>query len=220
MISASSSTKAPDRGFASSTRALARGFAPLVVLGVAAAGPRSPVGAPLAPPAREARRAPPTCTEAAAASGNVSGQATGALGSDLSGEAYFALVDLQNGSKALRLTLTEPQTGRWEMRFSIDGLKALPAAGDFTVSAGTASGTGDPANPSPVTGELYMFDADALRGRDFVPTGGTLSLDEVDAGAICGRFDVTWAASAAQGGGEVRTRGTFEATDSGLGGLP
>jgi hypothetical protein len=151
----------------------------------------------------------------------VSGEATGGLRADLAGEAFFALVDQPGGAKALRLTLTEPQTGRWEMRFSIDGLSALPAAGDFTVSPG-GSGSGaaaGAAKPSTVTGALYMFDADALNGRDLVPRQGTLSLDEVDQGAICGRFDVTWRVPGAAGSRDVRTRGTFEAADSGLGGL-
>jgi len=202
-------------------KALARNCASILALGTAALG-QLPGAGSLPPSAfAEARGRPPTCGEAAATSGKVSGEATGGLTAELAGEAFFALVDQPGGAKALRLTLTEPQLGRWEMRFSVDGLSALPAAGDFTVSpGGPGSGTGAGAGKSStVTGELYMFDADALHGRDFVPRQGTLSLDEVDQGAICGRFDVTWRVPGAAGNREVRTRGSFEAADSGLGGL-
>jgi hypothetical protein len=194
----------------SSTTALARGCASVLVLAIAA-----PTLA-----ARPVPERPPTCRETAAASGKVAGDATGDLTGALTGEAFFSLIELRGGDKTLRLTLTEPQLGRWEMRFSIAGLRALPAAGDFTVTPGSSgSGGGAATGPSPVSGQLYMFDADALHGRDFVPRTGTLSLDEVDDGAICGRFDVTWTAPAGRDGGEVRTQGTFEAVDSGLGGL-
>lgn len=153
----------------------------------------------------------------AAGAGQVAGEATGRIETGLTGEAFFTLLDQPSGSKALLLTLTEPQMGRWEIRFTIPGLRGLPATGDLTVVPGDSAAAHGRTVSGAATGSLYMFDPDALRGVDFEPRSGTLSLDEVGADGVCGRFDVFWDGPGSGGGG-VRTRGTFEAVESGLGG--
>lgn len=193
--------------------------ASLAGLLVLAPGP-GPAPAPVLAPSRYGSRpgprsGPPTCKEMAAGAGQVAGEATGRIDASLTGEAFFTLLDGPAGSKALLLTLTEPQTGRWEMRFTIPALHGLPATGDLTVAPADSAAAPARTKTAAATGSLYMFDADALRDIDFGPRSGTLSLDEVSADGVCGRFDVFWDGPE---GGAVRTRGTFEAVDSGLGG--
>jgi hypothetical protein len=173
-----------------------------------------PGAAGAAPGDLQAASPPPSCAEAASGAGRVAGETTGDVGVRLAGEAFFTLVDQAEGKHELRITLTEPQLGRWEIRFSVPGLVGLPAPGDLQVTPADSAGS----DSSAATGDLYMFDARALRGRTLLPRSGTLSLDEVDERGICGRFDVFWSGRGGAGLHEVRTRGTFEAVDSGLAG--
>ncbi len=157
-------------------------------------------------------RGAPSCAEAASVTGRTEGETTGDLEIRLDGEAFFSLVDRASGGHALQITLTEPQLGRWQMRFEVPGLQGLPKTGDLAVAAADSSAT------RTATGTLYVFDAAALAGRNLVPRSGILSLDAVGEDGVCGRFDVIWQGPQGSGLRELRARGTFEAVDSGLGG--
>jgi len=174
--------------------------------------------------AREAdARAAPPCVDSGDASGGSRGSVSGDLDASLSGGAFFRSSVGPGGRPALEIRLYDPDLGRWQVTFTLMGLGTLPEPGDLPVvgsDSAAALAASDPGGPGAVraaAGELYLFDPTTLAGRTLVPAAGSIGLDAVGPGGVCGRFDVTWQAGDAGGVRSVRTRGTFRAADAGFG---
>jgi len=148
---------------------------------------------------------------------------SGDLDASLSGEAFFRSSVGADGRPGLEIRLDDPDLGRWQVTFTLMGLGELPGPGDLPVVApdsAAALAASDPGGPGAVraaAGELYLFDPTALSGRTLPPAAGSIGLDAVGPGGVCGRFDVTWRGGEAGGVRSVRTRGTFRAANAGFG---
>lgn len=183
-----------------------------------------PGAGPAPAAAREATpQAAPPCVDSGDASGESRGSMSGDLDVSLSGEAFFRSAVGADGRPGLEIRLDDPDLGRWQVTFTLMGLGRLPGPGDLPVVApdsAVALAATDPGGPGAVraaAGELYLFDPTTLSGRTLLPGAGSIGLDAVGAGGVCGRFDVTWRGGEAGGVRSVRTRGTFRAANAGFG---